>query len=321
MLEGFWCHKRWRNRAGGISVCHTGNEGTDQGRVFKQTPTASRGRPVPTTANGTGEKPSAAKNLGMQGQTPDQFGSVMTSNIIPQQQQQYQAQPYQQQQQHYPQQFNAPNQDRGYMNTAPAPNQPPPQDMGPGFRQDQRQPMQPAVQPSIRQPSYPQEQYHPQQQRQQPYPQEQYHQHQQLRVFSEPPVDRYIPNPGPPPRDEYHQPRQEMLRAQQPVHQPEIQPPTPQNNPPRGAAGGIQIFPTMPLQKTQTANEGPPAVAPKPIAVGQPEKPRGWNCTVCTFLNEPFRAGCKMCTAGLPEGYEPPVDHVPSADEIKQIYQ
>ena len=251
------------------------------------------------------------KNLGMQGQMPDQFSSVVPNNIIPQQQQQ---QPYQQQQQHYQQQFDAQNQDRGYMDTAPVPNQPPPQNMGPGFRQDQR-PMQAAAQPPVRQPSYPQEQYHPQQQQQQ--------QQQQQRVFAEPLAGRYNPDPGPPPRDEY-QPRQEILRAHQSVRQTETQPPPPQNNPPRGAAGGIQVFPTMPLQKTQAANEGPPVVAAKPIAVGQPEKPRGWNCTVCTFLNEPFRPGCKMCSADRPEGYEPPVDHVPSADEIKfiqQVYQ
>ena len=155
--------------------------------------------------------------------------------------------------------------------------------------------MQAAAQPPVRQPSYPQEEYRPQQRQQQ-----QQQQQQQQHVYVEPPVDRYNPYPGPPPRDEY-QPRQEILRAHQPVRQPvrqtEMQPPSPpQNNPPRGAAGGIQVFPIMPPQKTQAANEGPLAVAAKPITVGQPEKPWGWNCTVWSFLNEPFRPGCKMCS-------------------------
>ena len=93
--------------------------------------------------------------------------------------------------------------------------------------------------------------------------------------------------------------------------------------PPLGAAGGIQVFPTMPQQKTQ-ANVQPLPVAPKSIAIGQPEKLRGWNCPICTFLNEPYHPGCKMCSSAPPEGYEPPADHIPSAEEVKflqQLYQ
>ena len=91
------------------------------------------------------------------------------------------------------------------------------------------------------------------------------------------------------------------------------------SNPPRGAAGGIQVFPTMPQRAPP--NEAPLPVPPKSIVVGQPKKPIGWSCTKCTFLNEPFRPGCMMCSAPPPEGYEPPADHVPSADEIKFIQQ
>lgn len=202
--------------------------------------------------------------------------------------------------------YNAQNQG-GYGNRVHSPNPAPPQNMGAGFYQDQR-PMQRVDQPPLPQP---QQHYHPQQ-----------------RAFVDSPaVDRY---PGPP-RDEHqreYQPKQEPLRAYQPVHQPEMQQQFNQpsvmrhNNPPRGAAGGIAVFPVnVPLKKP--ANEGPPPVAPRPF-VGQPEKPTGWNCEKCTFLNEPFRPGCKMCGAQPPENYEPPANHVPSADELKfiqEVYQ
>ena len=244
--------------------------------------------------------------------TPDQFGSVMPyNNNMP---------PQQQPQQQYGQPFDAPNQG-GYMNRAPPPNQAPPQSMGPGFYQDQQRPMQAVEQPVLRaQPQ--QQQRHQQQQRQPEYrydpgpPRDEY-----MRASADPglprddyrpkPMDRYdMPNPGLP-RDDYQQ--------RPPVRQAEMQPPLAmmqQNKPPLGAAGGIPVFPTMPQQKTQ-ANVQPPPVAPKSIAIGQPEKPRGWNCPVCTFLNEPYRPGCKMCSSAPPEGYEPPADHVPSAEEMK----
>ena len=242
--------------------------------------------------------------------TPDQFGSVMPyNNNMPQQQQQQYGQP-----------FDAPNQG-GYMNRGPPPNQAPPQNMGPGFYQDQ-QPMRAAEQPVLR--AQPQQRYDQQQQRQLEYgynvgdpgplrdeyrrPRDEYRPPRE--EYRPQPMDRYIPDPGPP-RDEYQQ--------KLPVHQAEMRPPPAimqQNDPPRGAAGGIQVFPTMPQQKTQV-NVQPPPVAPKSIAIGQPEKPRGWNCPVCTFLNEPYRPGCKMCSSAPPEGYEPPADHVPSAEEMK----
>ena len=239
--------------------------------------------------------------------TPDQFGSVMPYNMPPQQQ--------------YQQPLNPPDQG-GYMNRAPPPNQVPPQNMGPGFYQDQR-PMQAVEQPILRAQPQPQQQYHHQQQEQRR-PQFGYD-------IMEPgpprdecrqvPTDRYgVGDPGPP---RYDMPDPRLLRDEYqqkpPVRQPEMQPPPAmmqQNNPPPGAAGGIQVFPTMPQQKTQ-ANVQPLPVAPKSIAIGQPEKPRGWNCPVCTFLNEPYRPGCKMCSSAPPEGYEPPADHVPSAEEMK----
>ena len=264
--------------------------------------------------------------------TPDQFGSVM-----PPPQQQYQQQP-----------FNAPNQG-GYMNRAPPPNQVPPQNMGPGFYQDQR-PMQ-AVEQSFRAQPQPQsqQQYHQQKQQQQQWqaydvgnpgpPRDEYRQMPDRYISDPGPPrheyrqmpDRYdMPDPGPP-RDEYRpkpvdrydipdpRPPRDEYQQKLPVRQAEMQPPPAmmqQNNLPRGVAGGVQVFPTMPLQRTQ-ANEQPPIVAPKSFAIGQPEKPRGWNCPVCTFLNEPYRPGCKMCSSSPPEGYEPPADHVPSAEEMK----
>ena len=116
---------------------------------------------------------------------------------------------------------------------------------------------------------------------------------------------------GPPARVEY-QPKQEPLRVHQPLYQYKMPLLPPQSNPPKGAVGGIQVFPAIPLQKTQF-NVGPPPVAPQPIAIDQPEKQRiGWNCSVCTFPNEPFSPGCKMCSAPPPERYEPPADYVRS---------
>ena len=258
--------------------------------------------------------------------------SMMPSNIVPQQHHQYQHQqpyqdqrPYQGQQPYQDQQsYQGPTgqqyqqQGGGYMDRVPV-SRALPQNMGPSLYHEQRT-MEPvaAAQPPLRQQSQPQ--YQPQQQQ------------QQQHVFADPPVDRFNPGPRPPPVNGFnpdprpparvdHQPKQEPLRVHQPLYQAEMQLPPPlppQNNPPRGAAGGVQVFPTMPLQKTQS-NEGPPPVAAKPISIGNPEKPRGWNCSVCTFLNEPFRPGCKMCSAPPPEGYEPPADHVPTAEEMKFI--
>ena len=88
----------------------------------------------------------------------------------------------------------------------------------------------------------------------------------------------------------------------------------PPNN--RGPRGGVPVFPMAPTQK-RPANEGPLFMAANPV--GQAEKPNGWNCSKCTFLNEPYRPGCKMCSAGRPENYEVPVGHVASTDELKFI--
>ena len=259
------------------------------------------------------EKENIRKQTQIASNTPDQFGSVMPydHNVPPQHQQL----------------FNVQNQG-SYMDRAsqgPPPNQRPPQNMGPGFYQDQG-PMQPVEQPLYRaQPQPP-----PQQQ----YPQQQYHQPEQQHVprydvgnrgsqrdeYRPKPLDRYMEDPGPL-RDDF--------RQKLPPHQAEVQPPPVamrQNNPPRGAAGGVQVFPiqkqaneqplplnTMPPQRTKVNEQSPP----KSFAIGEPEKPRGWNCPVCTFLNEPYRPGCKMCSSAPPEGYEPPADHVPSAEEMK----
>ena len=41
----------------------------------------------------------------------------------------------------------------------------------------------------------------------------------------------------------------------------------------------------------------------------------GWTCPLCTFINEPFRPGCMMCSVERPEGYQPPVDYKPTKEE------
>ena len=263
------------------------------------------------------EKENIRKQTQITSNTPDQFGTVMPydHNMPPQHQQP----------------FNAQNQG-GYMDRAdqgappnqrPPPNQIPPQNMGPGYYQDQG-PMRTIEQSSYRaQPQPPPQQQYPQ-------PEQQYvpgydvgNRGPQRDEYRSKPVDRYRNDPGPP-RDDF--------RQKQRAHLTEVLPPpvaVRQNNPPRGAAGGVAVFPvqqkaneqplpfnTLPPQRT-LVNEQPPLVIPKSFAIGEPEKPRGWNCPVCTFLNEPYRPGCKMCSSAPPEGYEPPADHVPSAEEMK----
>ena len=88
------------------------------------------------------------------------------------------------------------------------------------------------------------------------------------------------------------------------------------NKPQRTVPGGVPVLPMPPIQK-RPANEGPPPVAIRQIS--QADKPNGWNCSKCTFLNEPYRPGCKMCGNERPEDYEVPIGHVASADELKFI--
>jgi len=126
------------------------------------------------------------------------------------------------------------------------------------------------------------------------------------------------PSPPPAQRNDFDMSHAEPMR-QQGAHYPEQHrvdefiPPTNQG-PPRGVVpGGVPVLPMAPIQK-RPANEGPPLIVP-----GQAEKPSGWNCSKCTYLNEPYRPGCKMCSAERPENYEVPVGHVASADELRFI--
>ena len=132
------------------------------------------------------------------------------------------------------------------------------------------------------------------------------------------PMDSFdIPDPRPP-RDDY----QQKLPVY-PMHaQAEIQLPPAmmqQNNPPRDTTGSVQVFSSLPTQKMQANVQAPP-VAFKPIHIDSwPDRSRGWNCPVCTFYNLPYYPGCKMCSSAPPEGYEPPADYVPTAEEMKFI--
>ena len=43
----------------------------------------------------------------------------------------------------------------------------------------------------------------------------------------------------------------------------------------------------------------------------------GWDCTLCTFKNLPYRPGCEICGTACPAGYVPPPDYVPLEEERK----
>ena len=125
------------------------------------------------------------------------------------------------------------------MDRAQVPYQALPQNMGASLYSHDQRPMEPvaAAQPPFRQQS-----------------QLQQRQQQQQHVYADIPVDRFNPDSRPPARVDY-QTKQELLRVHQPLYQAEMQPLPPlppQNNPPRGAAGGIQVLPPMPLEKTQS---------------------------------------------------------------------
>ena len=126
--------------------------------------------------------------------------------------------------------------------------------------------------------------------------------------------DTAQPSPPPAQRNDFNAPMRQQPVTRYPeqhrVHDV-IMPP---NN--QGPRGGVPVFPMAPIQK-RPANEGPLLMAANPV--GQAEKPNGWNCSKCTFLNEPYRPGCKMCSAERPENYEVPVGHVASTDELKFI--
>ena len=45
----------------------------------------------------------------------------------------------------------------------------------------------------------------------------------------------------------------------------------------------------------------------------------GWDCTLCTFKNLPYRPGCEICGTARPAGYVPPPDYVPVGEDRRYI--
>jgi len=41
----------------------------------------------------------------------------------------------------------------------------------------------------------------------------------------------------------------------------------------------------------------------------------GWICTSCTYVNQPTRPGCEMCSTPRPDDFKLPPDYIPTADE------
>ena len=45
----------------------------------------------------------------------------------------------------------------------------------------------------------------------------------------------------------------------------------------------------------------------------------GWKCEFCTYINEPTRPGCKMCSSPRPSGYKLPENYIPTLDEQERL--
>ena len=60
-----------------------------------------------------------------------------------------------------------------------------------------------------------------------------------------------------------------------------------------------------------------PIVRPQIKTVAKPTF--GWVCTVCTYVNQPTRPGCEMCSNPRPEDYKLPTDYNPTEDERELI--
>ncbi|XP_061689254.1 ranBP-type and C3HC4-type zinc finger-containing protein 1 isoform X2 [Syngnathoides biaculeatus] len=74
------------------------------------------------------------------------------------------------------------------------------------------------------------------------------------------------------------------------------------------------------------AHKPPPPPPPRPL-LHPPPPPRveplppqlGWMCPTCTFVNEPTRPGCRMCSAERPEDYRVPEAHQPVGEEAERL--
>ena len=45
----------------------------------------------------------------------------------------------------------------------------------------------------------------------------------------------------------------------------------------------------------------------------------GWECPSCTYINEPTRPGCEICSYSRPENYIAPKHHIPSSSESERL--
>lgn len=45
----------------------------------------------------------------------------------------------------------------------------------------------------------------------------------------------------------------------------------------------------------------------------------GWQCLKCTYINEPTRPGCQLCSNPRPDDYVAPEDYVPSVSEVERL--
>lgn len=53
----------------------------------------------------------------------------------------------------------------------------------------------------------------------------------------------------------------------------------------------------------------------------QDHKKEGWTCEACTFVNQPLRPGCEICSAPRPVDYKVPANYIPTDDERRRIQQ
>ncbi|XP_070536126.1 ranBP-type and C3HC4-type zinc finger-containing protein 1-like isoform X2 [Ptychodera flava] len=72
-----------------------------------------------------------------------------------------------------------------------------------------------------------------------------------------------------------------------------------------------------PTSITRRPTEPPPP----PPTQRQRSREVGWECPTCTFLNEPTRPGCEMCSTTKPDDFVLPDDYVPTDREKERLEQ
>lgn len=88
--------------------------------------------------------------------------------------------------------------------------------------------------------------------------------------------------------------------------------------PPTGPARTLTP-PTGLTPPTQLKTKLSVQLAPETTNKGNRLDDVGWHCPECTFVNEPTRPGCEVCTASRPAGYKPPAWYQPSDRERRRI--